>query len=138
MAPHAFIQASDMICSTCGERLAVTDARCPVCGAAVTVLSSSAPPSSVRRCPRCRYVGEGVGYFRRTGHLLLLGFASLLTLGFGGFGGLVYWLVLRRHTVCPNCGFAWEDRVDSRRLHAWVRERRRPNRHPRRLCPPGV
>ena len=55
-------------------------------------------------------MGEGVGYFRRTGHLVLLAGVSLLTLGFGGFGGLVYWFVRRRHTVCPNCGFAWEGR----------------------------
>ena len=99
-----------MNCSTCGERLAATDARCPVCGAAVAVLSSSAPPLSVRRCPRCRYVGEGVGYFRRPGHLLLLACVSLFTYG---FGGLVYWFARRRHTVCPNCGFTWEGRGQS-------------------------
>jgi hypothetical protein len=61
----------------------------------------------VRRCPRCRYVGDGVGYFRRPGHLVLLAGVSLFTYG---FGGLVYWLVRRRYTVCPNCGFAWDGR----------------------------
>ena len=96
-----------MTCSTCGRRLSATDTRCPVCGAAVAVRSTSAPPPSVRQCLRCRYVGEGVGYFRRTGHLALLACVSLFTYG---FGGLVYWLVRRRHTVCPNCGFAWDGR----------------------------
>ena len=57
----------------------------------------------MRRCLRCRYVGEGVGYFRRPGYLVLLAGVSLFAYG---FGSLVYWLVRRRYTVCPNCGFA--------------------------------
>ena len=99
--------AYDMICSTCGKRLSVTDTRCRVCGAAVAVQSSSAQSSAVKRCPRCRYVGEGVGYFRRPGHLGLLACVSLFTYG---FGGLIFWLMRRRHTVCPSCGFSWEGR----------------------------
>ena len=95
-----------MRCSTCGELLAAGDELCSVCGAAGTRLLS-APPSAVRRCPRCYYVGEGVGYFRRPGHLALLVGASLLTYGFGGLG---YWLARRRHVVCPDCGLRWYGR----------------------------
>jgi hypothetical protein len=35
---------------------------------------------------------------------LLIG-ASLFT---WGFGGLIYWLARRRHSICPRCGLAWE------------------------------
>lgn len=100
-----------MRCPTCGERLAPTDERCPVCGAAVHS-RLDASPSSVPRCPRCSYTGEGVAYFRRPGHLALLVGVSLFTYG---VGGLVYWLLRRGATVCPNCGFLWEglDRVPS-------------------------
>ncbi|MBW3535197.1 MAG: zinc ribbon domain-containing protein [Gemmatimonadetes bacterium] len=93
-----------MRCSTCGERLAADDDRCPTCGAAVsTALRRTV---AVRRCPRCHYAGEGVGYFRRPGHVALLVCLSLFTYG---FGGLAYWLMRRRHLVCPNCGFGWEN-----------------------------
>lgn len=95
-----------MRCSTCGERLVRTDERCPVCGSTATDLLSP-PPSSVRRCPRCRYAGDGIGYFRRPGHLALLAGVSLFTYG---IGGLVYWLVRRRQTVCPSCGLLWDGR----------------------------
>ncbi|MDA0329134.1 MAG: hypothetical protein O2958_09025 [Gemmatimonadetes bacterium] len=65
-----------------------------------------ARPSGLRRCPRCTYQGEGMPYFRRTGHVGLLVAASLATYG---FGGLVYWLARRRHLVCPRCGLGWEN-----------------------------
>jgi len=134
VALHAFIQVSDMTCSTCGERLAVTDSRCPVCGAAVTLPSSSAPPLSVRRCPRCRYVGEGVGYFRRPGHLLLLACVSLFTYG---IGGLCYWFVRRRRTVCPNCGFSWEGPGQSTLPPPMGQGMQAPERVPEPPLPPG-
>jgi hypothetical protein len=67
---------------------------------------SNALPTSIRRCPRCRYAGEGIGYFRRPGHLALLAAATLFT---WGLGGVVYWLVRRRSVVCPNCGLRWPD-----------------------------
>lgn len=62
--------------------------------------------SSVRVCPRCGYSGEGIGYFRRPGHLALLMGLSLFTYG---VGGVVYWLVRRGHLVCPNCGLTWHE-----------------------------
>jgi hypothetical protein len=63
-------------------------------------------PAGMRRCPRCSYQGEGMPYFRRTGHIGLLIGASLFTYG---FGGLVYWLARRKHLVCPRCGLGWEN-----------------------------
>ena len=105
-----------MRCATCGERLAATDERCPVCGVAVgsrpspfsTLRFNSvfSPHAGVRRCPRCHYTGDGIAYFRRPGHGALLVGASLLTYG---VGGVVYWLLRRHHTVCPSCGFLWDD-----------------------------
>jgi hypothetical protein len=59
---------------------------------------------SMRVCPRCGYSGQGIGYFRRPGHLALLIGASLFTYG---FGGLAYWLMRRNRVVCPNCGLTW-------------------------------
>ena len=66
---------------------------------------------SVRTCPRCRYTGEGVGYFRRPGHLALLMGVSLFTYG---VGGVVYWLVRRGALVCPNCGLTWHEAAAAR------------------------
>jgi hypothetical protein len=63
---------------------------------------------SVRTCPRCRYTGEGIAYFRRPGHLALLAGVSLFTYG---VGGVVYWLVRRGRVVCPNCGLSWHDGI---------------------------
>jgi predicted RNA-binding Zn-ribbon protein involved in translation (DUF1610 family) len=94
-----------MRCSSCGERLAATDERCPLCGAAVArALTESSPV--VQRCPRCHYAGQGIGYFRRPGHLGLLAAVSVFT---WGVGGIVYWLLRRRHSVCPNCGLSWPE-----------------------------
>ena len=94
-----------MRCSSCGERLAATDESCSVCGAAVTVALVDSSPV-VQRCPRCRYAGEGIGYFRRPGHLGLLVLVSLFT---WGLGGLAYWLLRRGRVVCPNCGLVLGD-----------------------------
>ena len=82
-----------MRCSSCGERLSPKDRRCSVCGAL--------PPSAVRRCPLCGYAGEGIAYFRRPGHLVLLLAVSAFT---WGMGGAIYWFLRRRHRVCPQCG----------------------------------
>jgi len=62
-------------------------------------------PPGVRRCPRCGYHGEGIPYFRKGGHVALLTGVSLFTYG---FGGLIYWLVRRKHLICPRCGLGWE------------------------------
>lgn len=89
-------------CSTCGERLDPDDGICPTCG------SETAPSvtvsARVRRCPRCGYRGEGIPYFRRPAHVALLVVLGLLAYG---VGGLLYWLVRRKHRVCPNCGLGW-------------------------------
>jgi hypothetical protein len=66
----------------------------------------SSLPAGIRRCPRCRYAGEGIGYFRRPGHLALLAAATVFT---WGLGGVVYWLLRRRRRVCPNCGLTWPE-----------------------------
>lgn len=95
-----------MRCSSCGERIAPGDARCPVCGATAPGPLSGPLPPEIRRCPRCRYAGEGIGYFRRPGNAVLLVGVSLLTWGLGGF---VYWLLRRRRQVCPRCGLTWFD-----------------------------
>lgn len=61
-------------------------------------------PTGVKNCPRCAYVGEGIDYFRRPGHIALLVGVSLFTYG---LGGLAYWLARRKHRVCPQCGLGW-------------------------------
>lgn len=58
----------------------------------------------VRSCPRCGYVGGGIDYFRRAGHVGLLVGISLFTYG---LGGLAYWLARRKHRICPQCGLDW-------------------------------
>ena len=94
-----------MRCPTCGENLSANETRCPTCGAAVAHLATPPAAPRVRRCPRCQYRGDGVGYFRRPGHVGLLVGVSVFTYG---IGGLVYWMARRKHTVCPNCGLGWE------------------------------
>lgn len=93
-----------MRCSTCGERLEGGSDRCPTCGAGVPVgsfLTRLGGGGGIPRCPRCGHRGDGIGYFRRPGHLALLMGVSLVTYG---VGGLVYWLLRRKDEVCPNCG----------------------------------
>lgn len=92
-----------MRCSTCGEYLDGTTPQCPTCGAAVT--RQIAPAMPVHRCPRCGYRGDGIRYFRRPAHFGLLVGLGLFTYG---LGALVYWLIKRKHWVCPNCGLGWE------------------------------
>jgi predicted RNA-binding Zn-ribbon protein involved in translation (DUF1610 family) len=94
-----------MRCSTCGENLEPGTIQCPTCGTSTPVGMALTRPAGVRRCPRCSYQGEGIPYFRRTGHIGLLVGLSLLTYG---FGGLVYWLARRKHLICPRCGLGWE------------------------------
>lgn len=77
--------------------------RCPTCGASVS--SGPAMVSSVRRCPRCGYQGDGIPYFKRASHIALLIGVSLFTYG---IGGVAYWLFRRNRVVCPNCGLAWQ------------------------------
>lgn len=90
-------------CPTCGEDLDPDEVSCPTCGAEVDRPRDVAV--RVRRCARCGYRGEGIGYFRRPSHIALLLVVALFTYG---IGGLVYWLVRRRSRVCPNCGLGWE------------------------------
>ena len=91
-----------MRCSTCGETLEPGTTRCPTCGAAAS--AGLTPHSSVRRCPRCGYQGDGIPYFKRSSHVALLIGVSLFTYGLGGLG---YWLFRRNRVICPSCGLAW-------------------------------
>lgn len=100
-------------CPTCGERLDPGDRICPTCGAETARRASLS--TRVRRCPRCGYRGEGIPYFRRPGHVVLLVVLGVLAYG---VGGLLYWLVRRKNRVCPNCGLGWEHAmrsIDARR-----------------------
>ena len=90
-------------CATCGEELEPGEVRCPTCG--MEAGGARDLPLRVRRCPRCGYRGEGIGYFRRPGHIALLATVALFSYG---IGGLVYWLARRNHRVCPSCGLGWE------------------------------
>jgi len=91
-----------MRCSTCGENLEPGTSRCPTCGAAAS--TGVQTHSSVRRCPRCGYQGDGIPYFKRSSHIALLIGVSLFTYGLAGLG---YWLFRRNRVICPNCGLAW-------------------------------
>lgn len=107
-------------CPTCGERLDPDERICPTCGTETTRRGDL--PARVRRCPRCGYRGEGIPYFRRPSHVALLVVLGLLAYG---VGGLLYWLVRRKHRVCPNCGLGWEHAmrsVDAQRLSGSDRE----------------
>lgn len=97
-----------MRCSTCGEALRSDEERCPTCGAAVAHLHLSVsvdPRESLHECPRCKYRGDAIPYFRRVGPVALLVGLSLFTYG---IGGVVYWAARRKHRVCPQCGLGWE------------------------------
>ena len=100
-----------MRCATCGERLGPGENRCPTCGAVVAtgytrrMDAVEMGGTSLSRCPRCGYQGQGVSYFSRSGHVGLLIGVSVFTYG---LGGLVYWLARRKHRICPSCGLAWE------------------------------
>lgn len=74
-----------------------------MCG--TPVRRERALPPRVRRCPRCGYQGQGVAYFRRPQHLMILVVLGLFTYA---LGGLVYWAIRRKHRICPNCGLGWE------------------------------
>ncbi len=93
-----------MRCSTCGETLEPGTTHCPTCGMAVSPGGSL--PTTVRRCPRCGYRGDGIPYFRRPSHIALLIGVSMFSWGLAGLG---YWLFRRNRYICPNCGLAWQD-----------------------------
>ena len=96
-----------MRCSTCGEHLREHETACPTFGVAVSLRSVARPVGlGVRSCPRCAYVGNGIEYFKRPGHMGLLIGVSLFTYG---LGGLAYWLARRKHRICPQCGLGWEN-----------------------------
>lgn len=83
-----------MYCATCGAAISAAGS-CVTCGSAGVV---------VMRCSRCGYVGEGVGFFRRTRKVALLILFGAFTYG---IGSLIYWLMRRSRRVCPNCGQSW-------------------------------
>jgi len=91
-------------------------------------------PERVRVCPRCAYQGEGIGYFKKAGHVALLVGVSLFTYG---FGGLVYWLARRNHLVCPRCGLSWENTAGSLSLAGPESERRFIETRPDEPLPSG-
>ena len=72
---------------------------------AMEPMRSSDQRSSVRICPACGYKGEGVRYFQRSAHAVLLAGATLFTYG---IGGLIYWGIKRHSRICPACGSGWE------------------------------
>ncbi len=92
-----------MRCSTCGETLEPGTTRCPTCGSAASA-GMQQMHSSIRRCPRCGYQGDGIPYFKRSSHVALLIGVSVFTYGLGGLG---YWLFRRNRVICPSCGLAW-------------------------------
>ncbi len=104
-----------MYCWSCGAQKKEAGGACNHCGAPsarVPVpeqrghsMGSGSAHHGIRVCPGCGYRGEGISYFRRAGHAVLLVGATLLTYG---IGGLVYWLVKRRAKVCPSCGLSWD------------------------------
>ncbi len=100
-----------MFCWSCGEELSQGNERCSACGvpAAAVLMGHArtrvAPRVAVSICPGCGYLGEGMPYFRRSSHAVLLVGTTVLTYG---IGGLLYWLVKRDASVCPSCGLSWD------------------------------
>ncbi len=101
-----------MRCTTCGAAIAPDALRCPSCGAP----SPRRTPAriEVERCPRCGYRGQGIPYFRRASHLVLLLGVGVFT---WGVGALVYWLMRSKYRICPGCGLGWEH---SRPVPGWT------------------
>lgn len=95
-----------MRCVTCGENLLHGEDRCPTCGA-VAVLRPVpvARVRGVRQCLRCGYRGDGIPYFRKPLHAVLLAGVSFASFG---LGGVVYYASHRRNLVCPECGHGWQ------------------------------
>ena len=93
-----------MYCWSCGEALPRTEGRCPSCGAAPALPEREPRGRPVRTCPACGYRGDGMPYFRRAGHAILLVGATVFTYG---IGGLAYWLLKRHDRICPSCGLSW-------------------------------
>lgn len=114
-----------MECTECGQMRSLIDGVCEPCLWAR--LEDSPPPGAERRisrtagseensatteratiCPRCRYQGQGTGYFTRGSHILGLIAATLFTLPYAlGAGGFIYYAFRRDHQVCPECGQSW-------------------------------
>ena len=95
-----------MRCATCGENLLHGEDRCPTCGAVIVRRPVPTPHvRGVRQCLRCGYRGDGIPYFRKPLHAVLLAAVSFPTFG---LGGLVYYASHRRNLVCPDCGHGWE------------------------------
>ena len=105
-----------MRCSTCGENLLQGEDRCPTCGAVVVrrpASTSRERDRGVRECTRCGYRGDGIPYFRKPLHAVLLAGVSFPTFG---VGGLLYYAAYRRNLVCPDCGLGWEKALQPGRL----------------------
>ena len=95
-----------MRCATCGEQLLQGEDRCPTCGAAVVRRPVAvAREMGVRQCMRCGHRGDGIPYFRKPLHAVLLATVSFPTFG---LGGLIYYATHRKNLVCPGCGRGWE------------------------------
>ena len=114
-----------MFCSICGARNAEGRTNCQACGAALarssralnvtgtlrleTPLGSAslAPAAGAALCPRCGFNGDGVSYFSKGGHVAALVGLTVVTGGMMGAGGVGYYLLRRKHRICPRCGESW-------------------------------
>lgn len=114
-----------MFCSICGTRNAEGRTTCQACGAALarpsralnvtgtlrleTPLGSAslAPAPTTALCPRCGFNGDGVSYFSKGGHVAALVGLTVLTGGMMGAGGVGYYMLRRKHRICPRCGESW-------------------------------
>jgi len=123
-----------MHCTACGEGIEPGRDRCLTCGSVAPTHRVMRGREQVRVCPRCAYQGEGIGYFKKAGHVALLVGVSLFTYG---FGGLVYWLARRKHLVCPRCGLGWENTSGALTLAGPESERRLMEARPDESLPSG-
>jgi hypothetical protein len=108
-----------MFCSVCGSQIQEGQARCGACGtpaqphvpnamvARRTIGSMDRPDEVDGLCPRCGYLGPGSGHFSRTGNVVKLVGAAVVTGGLMGAGGIAYYLLRKDHRLCPQCGFKW-------------------------------
>ncbi|MXX35084.1 MAG: hypothetical protein F4Z50_10010, partial [Gemmatimonadetes bacterium] len=86
----------------------------------------------VRECARCGYRGDGIPYFRKPLHAVLLAGVSFPTFG---VGGLLYYAAYRRNLVCPDCGLGWEKALQPGRLEGPERAAPLARRPPARTGP---